>query len=92
MSVSLVARRHRHCAQSAVSLPAAVRRRRAVGGQRPRGGAGGIRIPGLIEPGLRAVAAVVKKALENEILREALDLAQPKRLLRSPSPTQDDTP
>ena len=34
-----------------------------------------------------------KKTLENEILREALDLAQPKkRLLRSPSPARDDTP
>jgi hypothetical protein len=31
--------------------------------------------------------------LENEILREALDLAHPKkRLLRSPSPARDDTP
>jgi transposase len=34
-----------------------------------------------------------KKTLENEILREALDLAQlKKRLLRSPSPARDDTP
>jgi len=34
-----------------------------------------------------------KKTLENEILREALDLAQPKkRLLRSPSPALDGTP
>jgi transposase len=34
-----------------------------------------------------------KKTLENEILREALDLVQPKkRLLRAPSPTRDDTP
>jgi transposase len=34
-----------------------------------------------------------KKALENEILREALDLAQPKnRLSRAPSPARDDTP
>ena len=34
-----------------------------------------------------------KKTLENEILREALDLAQPKkRLLRAPSPARDDTP
>ena len=34
-----------------------------------------------------------KKTLENEILREALDLAQPKkRLLRSPSSPRDDTP
>ena len=34
-----------------------------------------------------------KKTLENEILREALDLAQPKkRLLRSPSPARDGTP
>ena len=34
-----------------------------------------------------------KKTLENEILREALDLVQPKkRLLRSPSPVRDDTP
>ena len=33
-----------------------------------------------------------KKTLENEILREALDLMQPKkRLLRSPSPARDDT-
>ena len=34
-----------------------------------------------------------KKTLENEILREALDLAQPKkRLLRAPSPLRGDTP
>jgi transposase len=34
-----------------------------------------------------------KKTLENEILREALDLSQPKkRLLRAPSPAPDDTP
>ena len=33
-----------------------------------------------------------KRTLENEILREALDLAQPKkRLLRAPSPIRDDT-
>ena len=34
-----------------------------------------------------------KKTLENEILREALDLAQPKkRLLRAPSPARDGAP
>jgi len=34
-----------------------------------------------------------KKTLENEILREPLDLVQPKkRLLRAPSPARDDTP
>ena len=34
-----------------------------------------------------------KKTLENEILREALDLTQPKkRLLRSPLPVRDDAP
>ena len=34
-----------------------------------------------------------KKTLENEILRDALDLVQPKkRLLRAPSPMRDDTP
>jgi transposase len=34
-----------------------------------------------------------KKTLENEILREALDLVQPKkRLLRSPLPVRDGTP
>jgi transposase len=34
-----------------------------------------------------------KKTLENEILRDALDLAQPKkRLLRSPSSDRDGTP
>jgi transposase len=34
-----------------------------------------------------------KKTLENEILREALDLARPKkRLLRGPSPVRDDAP
>ena len=33
-----------------------------------------------------------KKTLENEILRDALDLVQPKkRLLRAPSPARDDT-
>jgi transposase len=34
-----------------------------------------------------------KKTLENEVLRDALDLAQAKkRLLRAPSPAPDDTP
>ena len=34
-----------------------------------------------------------KKTLENEILRDALDLAQPKkRLLRATSPVRDGTP
>jgi hypothetical protein len=34
-----------------------------------------------------------KKTLENEILREALDLTHPKkRLLRSPLPARDGTP
>ena len=34
-----------------------------------------------------------KKTLENEVLRDALALAQPKkRLLRSPSPARDDMP
>src|SRR5262249_8578935 len=34
-----------------------------------------------------------KKTLENEVLRDALELVQPKkRLLRSPSPARDDTP
>jgi transposase len=34
-----------------------------------------------------------KKTLENEVLRDALELAQPKqRLLRSSSPPRDDTP
>ena len=34
-----------------------------------------------------------KKTLENEVLRDALELVQPKkRLLRSPSPVRDDTP
>jgi transposase len=36
---------------------------------------------------------LAKKTLENEILREALDLLQSKkRLLRAPSPARDDTP
>jgi transposase len=34
-----------------------------------------------------------KKTLETEVLRDALELVQPrKRLLRSPSPARDDTP
>ena len=34
-----------------------------------------------------------KKTLENEVLRDALELMRPKkRLLRSPSPVRDDTP
>ena len=34
-----------------------------------------------------------KKTLENEVLRDALELVQPKkRLLRSPLPVRDDTP
>jgi len=42
---------------------------------------------------LRCNGCWAKKTLENEILREALDLAQPKkRLLLGPSPARDDTP
>jgi transposase len=34
-----------------------------------------------------------KKTMENEVLRDALELVQPqKRLLRSPSLARDDTP
>jgi transposase len=92
MSVSLVAPRHgiarnqlfrwrRLYAEGALS---------AVGptGQAPwaegprRGGGAGLRIPG------RELQRLLgKKTLQNEVLREALDLVQPKkRLLRSPRP------
>jgi hypothetical protein len=41
--------------------------------------------------GPNGVQFIGKKALENEVLRDALELAQPKkRLLRSPLPAQDD--
>jgi hypothetical protein len=41
---------------------------------------------------VRELQRLLGKKLENEILRAALDLAQPKkRLLRSPSSTLDDT-
>ena len=42
---------------------------------------------------VRELQRLGKKTLENEILREALDLAHPKkRLLRSPLPARDGTP
>jgi hypothetical protein len=47
----------RHCAQSTVSLAAALCRGRAVGSGLRRGGGAGVRIPGPAEPGPRAAAA-----------------------------------
>ena len=93
MSVSLVARRHgiapnqlftwrRLCASGALS---------AVGAGEEVVAASEYRA---LQHQVRELQRLLgKKTLENEILREALDLAQPKkRLLRAPSPARDFTP
>ena len=93
MSMSLVARRHgiapnqlftwrRLCASGALS---------AVGAGEEVVAASEYRA---LQHQVRELQRLLgKKTLENEILREALDLAQPKkRLLRAPSPARDFTP
>ena len=93
MSVSLVARRHgiapnqlftwrRLCASGALS---------AVGAGEEVVAASEYRA---LQHQVRELQRLLgKKTLENEILRDALDLVQPKkRLLRAPSPMRDDTP
>ena len=92
MSVSLVARRH------GVAPNQLCRWRRLYAeGALSAVGAGEEVVPASEYRGLQSQVRELqrllgKKTLENEILREALDLMQPKkRLLRSPSPARDDT-
>ena len=93
MSISYVARRH----GISPSLVLGWRRRMTEGGKEA------VRADDevvareqvrALEKQVRELQRVLgKKTLENEILREALDLAQPKkRLLRSPWPAREGTP
>ena len=93
MSVSLVARRHGIAPNQLFTLAAALRQRCAVGGRGRRRGGRRLGIPGLQHQVRELQRRLGKKTLENEILRDALALVQPKkRLLRAPSPARDDTP
>jgi transposase len=93
MTISYVARRH----GISPSLIFGWRRRMAEGGKEAVRAddevVAGAEVRAL-EKRIRELERVLgKKTLENEILREALDLAQPKkRLLRSPSFARDDMP
>jgi transposase len=93
MSVSLVARRHGIAPNQLFRW-----RRLYAEGALSAVGAGEEVVPASEYRGLQSQVRELqrllgKKTLENEILREALDLVQQskKRLLRSPSPTRDDT-
>jgi transposase len=93
MSVSLVARRHGIAPNQVFTW-----RRLYAGGALSAVGAGEGVVPAsdyrALQQQVRELQRLLgKKTLENEILREALDLAQPKkRLLRSPLPARGDTP
>jgi transposase len=93
MSVSLVARQHGIAPNQLFSW-----RRLYVDGALSAVGAGEEVVPAsdfrALQHQVRELQRLLgKKTLENEILREALDLAQPKkRLLRSPSSDRDGTP
>jgi transposase len=93
MSVSLVARRHGIAPNQLFTW-----RRLYASGALSAVGAGEEVVPASDHRGLQQQVRELqrllgKKTLENEILREALDLVQPKkRLLRAPSPARDDTP
>jgi transposase len=93
MSVSLVARRHGIAPNQLFTW-----RRLHADGALSAVGAGEEVVPAseyrALQHQVRELQRLLgKKTLENEILREALDLAHPKkRLLRSPSPGRDDTP
>ena len=93
MSVSLVARRH------GIALNQLFRWRRLYAeGALSAVGAGEEVVPAsefrALQQQVRELQRLLgKKTLENEILREALDLAQPKkRLLRASLPARGDTP
>jgi transposase len=93
MSVSLVARRHGIAPNQLFTW-----RRLHADGALSAVGAGEEVVPAseyrALQHQVRELQRLLgKKTLENEILREALDLAHPKkRLLRSPLPGRDDTP
>ena len=93
MSVSRVARRHGIAPNQLFRW-----RRRYAEGALSAGGAGEEVVAAsedrTLQHQVRELHRLLgKKTLENEILREALDLVQPKkRLLRAPSPPRDDTP
>ena len=93
MSVSLVARRHGIAPNQVFSW-----RRLYASGALSAVGAGEEVVAAseyrVLQHQVRELQRLLgKKTLENEILREALDLVQPKkRLLRAPSPARDDTP
>jgi transposase len=93
MSVSLVARRHGIAPNQLFTW-----RRLYASGALSAVGAGEEVVPASdyrsLQQQVRELQRLLgKKTLENEILREALDLVQPKkRLLRAPSPARDDTP
>ena len=93
LSVSLVARRHGIAPNQLFTW-----RRLYASGALSAVGAGEEVVPASEYRGLQQQVRELqrllgKKTLENEILREALDLVQPKkRLLRAPSPARDDTP
>ena len=93
MSVSLVARRH------GIGPNQLFRWRRLYAeGTLSAVGAGGEVMPASEYRALQSRVRVLLRrlginTLENEILREALDLARPKkRLFRAPLPGRDDTP
>ena len=92
MSVSLVARRHGIAPNQLFTW-----RRLYAEGALSAVGAGEAVVPAseyrALQQQVRALQRLLgKKTLENEILREALDVAQPKkRLLRLPSSSRGDT-
>jgi len=92
MSVSLVARRHGIAPNHLFTW-----RRLYASGALSAVGAGEEVVPASdyrsLQQQVRELQRLLgKKTLENEILREALNLVQPKkRLLRAPSPARDDT-
>jgi transposase len=91
MSVSLVARQHGIAPNQVFTW-----RRLYAEGALSAVGAGEAVVPASEYRGLQRKVRELrrllgKKTLENEVLRDALELAQPKkRLLRSPLPAQDD--
>ena len=93
MSVSLVARQHGIAPNQLFTW-----RRLYVEGALSAVGAGEEVVPAseyrALQHQVRELQRLLgKKTVENEVLRDALELAQPKkRLLRSPSPVPDDTP
>jgi transposase len=91
MSVSLVARQHGIAPNQVFTW-----RRLYAEGALSAVGAGEAVVPASEYRGMQRKVRELrrllgKKTLENEVLRDALELAQPKkRLLRSPLPAQDD--